>query len=72
MTASEGPPPGPSPCPECGGARVAADAYSGVQIVASRSKQSSELLALVCVACGHTTFYAKEPSRMAPRQPGCT
>ncbi len=65
MTARTAARPGPSPCPECGGARVAAAAYSGMQIVASGSHQSSELRALVCVACGHTTFYAKEPERMA-------
>jgi hypothetical protein len=61
-------PPGPSPCPECGGTRVAADAYSGMQLVASGTHRSSELRALVCVMCGHTTFYAKEPERMASRQ----
>lgn len=65
MAASTPPPSGPSPCPECGGDRVAADAYSGVQIVASGTNQSSELRALVCVRCGHATFYAKEPGRMA-------
>ncbi len=59
--------PRPVACPECGGARVAADAYTGMQIVASRSHQSTELRALVCVTCGHTTFYAKEPERMAWR-----
>ncbi len=60
--------PGPSPCLECGGARVAADAYSGMQLVASGSHQSSELRALVCVSCGHATFYAKEPERMIRRE----
>ncbi len=59
--------PRPIACPECGGARVAADAYSGMQIVASGSHQSTELRAVVCVACGHTTFYAKESGRMAWR-----
>jgi len=54
VTASTAHAPGPSACPECGGARVAADAYSGVQIVASGSHQSSDLRALVCVMCGHT------------------
>lgn len=58
----------PIACPECGGTRVAADAYSGMQIVASGSHESTELRALVCVACGHTTFYAKEPERMAWRE----
>jgi len=59
--------PRPSPCPECSGTR-AADASSGVQIVASGSNQSSELRALVCVMCGHTTFYAKEPEHMVSRK----
>ncbi len=58
----------PIACPECGGARVAADAYSGMQIVASGSRESTELRAVVCVACGHTTFYVKEPARMAWRE----
>ncbi|MCA1668223.1 MAG: hypothetical protein LC793_12675 [Thermomicrobia bacterium] len=60
--------PGPSPCLECGGARVVAEAYSGMQLVASGSHQSSELRALVCVSCGHATFYAKEPERMIRRE----
>ncbi len=68
MTTSTAHAPGPSPCPECGGTRVAADASSGVQIVASGSHHSSELRALVCVMCGHTTFYAKEPEHMASRK----
>lgn len=68
MTTSTAHAAGTSPCPECGGPRVTADTYSGVQIVASGSHQSSELRALVCIACGHTTFYAKEPERMAPRE----
>lgn len=68
MTASAADRSGPSRCPECGGTRVAADAYSGMQLVASGSHESSELRALVCVACGHTTFYAKEPDRMAARE----
>jgi hypothetical protein len=59
---------GPSACPECGGPRINAEAYSGMQVVVPGTVQSSQLRAVVCVGCGQTTFYAKEPDRLAPRE----
>lgn len=58
---------GPYACPECGGPRINAEAYSGMQVVVPGTVQSSQLRAVVCVRCGHTTFYAKEPDRLTPR-----
>lgn len=59
---------GPCACLECGGPRVDAEAYSGMQVVVPGTVQSSQLRAVVCVSCGHTTFYAKEPDRLTPRE----
>lgn len=48
-------------------AHAASAAYSGVPIVASGSKQSSGLRAVVGVAFGRTTSCAEEWERMAVR-----
>lgn len=59
-----------SPCPECGAARIVADALGYVRLVRAgalipgATRAVSECAALVCPRCGHTTFYAKDPERL--------
>lgn len=73
--------PAPSVCPECGKNRVIADGVSTLRVARSGAgpigkgltNNDSEFWALVCVGCGHTTLYAKNPSHLldshATRQP---
>lgn len=64
--------PAPSPCPECGTTRIAAEGLNTVRVVRSdvnllskgSSSNNSELWALVCPNCGYTSFYAKNPSHL--------
>jgi hypothetical protein len=62
-----------TPCPECGGERVAARlrARAGVRVVeapeAAFFPRSSPLRALVCTACGYTSLYATRPEKLVRR-----
>ncbi|HEX2348841.1 MAG TPA: hypothetical protein VHI51_10460 [Ktedonobacterales bacterium] len=65
-------PPAGSPCPECGTARIPADAisYGYIRVVRpgalipGASRAYSNCAALVCPQCGHTTLYAKDPAKL--------
>jgi ribosomal protein S27AE len=67
------PQPTPSACPECGTMRVVAEGLNSVRIARADTNllgqalgsNNSELWALVCPQCGHTTFYAKNPGHLA-------
>ncbi len=64
--------PAPDACPECGTTRIAAEGLNNVRVARSdvsliskgTATHNSELWALVCPHCGHTTFYAKNPSHL--------
>lgn len=62
-----------TPCPECGGERVVARLRTqyprrDVKVAeAAFFPRSSPLRALVCTACGHTSFYATRPEKL-PRK----
>jgi hypothetical protein len=55
------------PCPECGGKRVWARA--GAYVILSKftgwNIRGTATKALVCLNCGHTTFYAIDPQKLA-------
>ena len=66
----------PTPCPECGGERVAArlrtryprrDVTVAELPEAAFFPRSSPLRALVCTACGHTSLYATRPEKLVRR-----
>jgi len=66
--------PAPRSCPECGGERVEAKLKG--QVCLSKPDaflwtylSGSSLSALVCINCGHTTFYADELHKLVERQP---
>lgn len=62
--------PTPSPCPECGGERISGEAISYVRVtrlgatLPGISAPVTSCWALVCLQCGHTTLYAKDPARL--------
>lgn len=64
--------PVPSACPECGRARVVAEALNTVRVARAdvgalrqaSANNDSEFWALVCPDCGHTTLFAKTPARL--------
>lgn len=62
----------PTPCPQCGGARGLAEAAATVRLVRPgtilQGRHSSALWAVVCVTCGYTDFYAKEPAEVVEQQ----
>jgi hypothetical protein len=65
------PPPQPTPCPECGGQRVIAAATQSMRVgrppgFALGWLGTSPMWAVVCVNCGMTTLYAKEPHKVLP------
>ena len=55
----------PKNCPECGGDRMLYNV--GPEIVAyalnSRFDTHRQFLTCICTACGHTTFYLREPEK---------
>lgn len=66
------PAPQPSPCPECHGERVAAKALNDMRLIKPDAvfpdnRIMTELWALACTSCGHTTFYAKDPHVLLPK-----
>lgn len=64
-------PPTPTPCPQCHAERMLAEAGNNVRVVGFESGLRgaigaySELWAIVCPTCGYTTFYAKNPDKLA-------
>jgi len=64
-------PPTPTTCPECQSERMLAEAGNNVRVVEHQSggweavSAHSELWAVVCTNCGYTTFYAKNPDKLA-------
>ena|SRR5437868_5907895 len=63
----------PKPCPECGAERVKANAGAGSGLLSLSQYGKSfpsrtEVLALVCTACGHTTFYANKPLNLVVKR----
>lgn len=63
--------PTPTPCPQCQTERILAEAGNNVRVVEQHSglrgaaSAHSELWAIVCPNCGYTTFYAKNPDKLA-------
>lgn len=60
-------------CPECGGERVIAHTPSIMQLVRAGTSlpafaPMTGLWAVVCLSCGDTTFYAKKPDALAPKE----
>jgi hypothetical protein len=59
-----------TPCPECGGQRVAARLRARVEVrivqapEAAFFPRSSPLRALVCTAYGYTSLYATRPEKL--------
>jgi predicted nucleic-acid-binding Zn-ribbon protein len=61
-----------TPCPECRGERVLAEALNNIQLarpgtaLPGITAPTSRLWAVVCINCGHATFYAKNPGAVLP------
>jgi predicted nucleic-acid-binding Zn-ribbon protein len=58
-----------NPCSECGGERVQAECGTGMYILNSQKKKlfnlsSNVLTAIVCIHCGYTTLYTRNPSQL--------
>lgn len=53
----------PPPCPDCGGKRVMSECGPRMHIRITLFSSTS-LQALVCVDCGYTKLYAKEPYKL--------
>lgn len=56
-------------CPECGGERILAAGTPTMGVYNAQIKRwfgvpTSPLNALVCVDCGYTVFYARNPSQL--------
>jgi hypothetical protein len=65
-------PPTPTPCPECKSERVLAKPAGNylclvapTDMLPGFTGRWSDVWAVVCLSCGHTTFYAKRPERLA-------
>jgi hypothetical protein len=55
----------PGPCPECQGLRIQAQVCNNLFLLTAQPELvpaggSHRLQALVCIACGHVTLYAKQ------------
>lgn len=63
--------PEPTPCPECGGARVTAEGVNTIRFVRPGTRlpgltgPAIEVSALICERCGFVSLYAKEPGRLS-------
>lgn len=59
-----------TPCPECRGERVSAKPIAvGYVLHVERLIGQSDMWALVCTVCGHTSFYAMEPQKLVKKRP---
>lgn len=58
----------PKPCPECGGERIRARTVPPVGLtpepLALFSRPISEMVAIACINCGYTSFYAINPEKI--------
>ena len=54
------------PCPECGGPRVLSKGGYSVDVVPIKRffNVGTSMMAVVCKKCGHTTWYAKDTSKL--------
>ena len=71
------------PCAECGGQRVEVYLSSSFMVYqdghsfpvfptkaskASKSYKASSVKVISCLSCGHISFYAEQPEKLAPNQ----